>query len=647
MSAILKIFRYIGFLLLCFNYLNAQVPFECKGQYYLSLTRSGAQSSGLYEVKINPDGTKIFLDTISPSIGLVLNGMGYRITDNFIYGMDPNTARLRKIGRDGVALDLGLPAGIPTDRVYFAGDVTPDGKYLILIGLGGSPAQIVKVDLESPIFQCTFVPLKTSVSIVDVAFDPFSGKMYGHDLANKRLVIINPDDGTVDINFIRQPQVDQLGALFFDSFGNLFGYGAFGTTIQDKFVSVNKTTGEIKLLASGPLSSGQDGCACPYTLELQKTVFPDTTYPCTEVLYSFIVSNGSGVRRSGIILEDIMPQPFTIKSIVKNPYGGDIKIENNTIKITNMSVPAGIDTIKVWVEVGENALGKYNNQATLSGLPPALGSFTLSDNPFTFIERDSTPIFIRPLDISYINESYQTCENDSVFIDADLYGVQILWSDGQTLPKRWLPSPGNYTLTAKTGCDQKVLDIEISTDLLSIDIKEDTVYLNLGETAFFNGQISNIDNDYTISWEQDNINPNVSCGACLNNSVVPLFDGYYYINAINAEGCQVKDSVFVRIKKDRNLFYPNIISANNDNVNDRFYLTGDPKVGTGIFLKIYDRWGNKVYDSENFQLSAPEYGWDGTFKGQPVVQGVYTWIAKVKFIDGFEILQTGDITVLK
>ena len=224
----MKIFRYIGFLLLCLNYLNAQVLFECKGKYYLSLTRSGAQSSGLYEVKINPDGTKIFLDTISPSIGLVLNGMGYRITDNFIYGMDPNTPRLRKIGRDGVALDLGLPAGIPTDRVYFAGDVTPDGRYLILIGLGGSPAQIVKVDLESPVFQCTFVPLKTSVSIVDVAFDPFSGKMYGHDLANKRLVIINPDDGTVDVNFIRQPQVDQLGALFFDSFGNLFGYGAFG-----------------------------------------------------------------------------------------------------------------------------------------------------------------------------------------------------------------------------------------------------------------------------------------------------------------------------------------------------------------------------------------------------------------------------------
>jgi gliding motility-associated-like protein len=643
----MKVVSFIFCLTFLFINLNAQIPFECKGQYYLSLTRSGASSSGLYEVKINPDGTRIILDTISPSIGLVLNAMGYRITDNFIYGMDPNTARLRKIGKDGVATDLGRPKDIPTDRVYFAGDVTPDGKYLILIGLGGSPAQIVKVDLESPDYQCTFVSLKTTVSIVDVAFDPFSGQMYGHDLANKRLVIINPDDGTVNTNFVRQPQVDQLGALFFDSFGNLFGYGAYGTLIQDKFVAVDKKTGEIRLLASGPLSSGQDGCACPYTLELQKTVFPDTTYPCTEVLYSFIVSNGSGQTRSGIVLEDIMPNDFKIKGVNRNPYGGKVEIGNNKLKISEMIVPAGIDTIKVWVEIGENALGKYNNQAILSGLPPALGSFTFSDNPSTFIEKDSTPVFIQPLDISFIEETYQTCENDSVFIDAELYGVQISWSDSVTSSKRWLSSPGNYTLTAKTGCDQKVLDIKITSDLLAVDIKEDTLFIKLGETAFFNASVLNIDEKYEVIWSQTQNNPSVSCDNCLNNSTIPLFDGYYIITVINAEGCVVKDSVYIRVKKDRNLYYPNIISSNNDGKNDRFFLTGDPKVGNGVFLRIYDRWGNKVYDSENFTLSNPDNGWDGTFKGQAVVAGVYTWIAQVKFIDGFVLVKTGDLTILK
>ncbi|HMU02365.1 MAG TPA: hypothetical protein PJ990_02025, partial [Saprospiraceae bacterium] len=255
--------------------LDAQQPFTCRGQYYLSLTKSGSKSSGLYEVKISENGQNIYLDTISSGLNLVLNGMGYRITDNLIYGVDPSTGALRKVGSDGVAIDLGLPQGLPAGPSYYAGDVTPDGKYLLLIGIGGRP-QIIKVDLADPSYPCTFMALSNNnVSIVDIAFDPFTGILYGHDFINRRLVIIDPDTGEVKGNFLRQNQVDQLGALFFDSFGNLFGYGSYGNFDQDKFVSINKVTGEISLLSQGPLSSGQDGCACPYTLQLQKIVEPE------------------------------------------------------------------------------------------------------------------------------------------------------------------------------------------------------------------------------------------------------------------------------------------------------------------------------------------------------------------------------------
>jgi hypothetical protein len=112
--------NYLVLILCCLSVqiASSQLPFTCKGQYYLSLTRGGSSSSGLYEVKISDNGNNIYLDTISPGIGLVLNAMGYRITDNFIYGMDPNSARLRRIGSDGIAEDLGLPKGIPPDPLY-------------------------------------------------------------------------------------------------------------------------------------------------------------------------------------------------------------------------------------------------------------------------------------------------------------------------------------------------------------------------------------------------------------------------------------------------------------------------------------------------------------------------------------------------
>lgn len=626
--------------------LDAQQPFTCKGQYYLSLTKSGSKSSGLYEVKISENGQNIYLDTISSGLDLVLNGMGYRITDNLIYGVDPSTGGLRKVGSDGVAIDLGLPQGLPSGPLYYAGDVTPDGKYLLLIGLGGTP-QIVKVDLDDPNYSCTFVPLlNNNVGIVDVAFDPFTGILYGHDFRNRKLVIVDPDTGEIRGDFIRQSQVDQLGAIFFDSFGNLFGYGSYGTFDQDKFVSINKVTGEISLLSQGPISSGQDGCACPYTLQLQKIVEPEIAYPCTDVVYSFIVSNGSGTTRSNISLLDTMPEGLVAKEIIQNPFGGEVLLNGNILSLSNMVVPVGIDTVKVLVEVGQEALGIYKNQAILSGLPIALGSFTLSDDPFTFIEKDSTKLLILPLDLSFIAENYKTCPGDSVFVDATLHGLTYMWSDGDTSAQKWLPSPSNLSLHAMSGCDEKVVEITVSNDLLTVNILEDSIQVNLGDDIILKSEYTNVDDDVTFDWVAKN-NPEVECKDCQNTFALPYFDGYYFLEMVNSDGCIVYDSVFVRVVKDRSIYSPNIISANGDNTNDYFFLSGNALAAEGLYLKIYDRWGNLVFVSDKFQLNESIDGWDGTFKGKPVVNGVYVWIAMMYYIDGFQQMLSGNVTVIK
>lgn len=626
--------------------MDAQQPFTCRGQYYLSLTKSGSKSSGLYEVKISENGQNIYLDTISSGLNLVLNGMGYRITDNLIYGVDPSTGALRKVGSDGVAIDLGLPQGLPAGPSYYAGDVTPDGKYLLLIGIGGRP-QIIKVDLADPSYPCTFMALSNNnVSIVDIAFDPFTGILYGHDFINRRLVIIDPDTGEVKGNFLRQNQVDQLGALFFDSFGNLFGYGSYGNFDQDKFVSINKVTGEISLLSQGPLSSGQDGCACPYTLQLQKIVEPEVAYPCTNVVYSFVVSNGSGTTRSNISLIDTMPVGLVAKEVIQNPFGGNVVLNGNILTMTDMIVPVGIDTVRVVVEVGRDALGLYKNQAILSGLPIALGSFTFSDDPFTFIEKDSTELMVLPLDLSFLAESYKTCPGDSVLIDATLHGLTYLWSDGDTCAQKWLPSPSIFSLSAMSGCDDKRIDIVVSNDLLTLSILEDTILTNLGENIFLKSEYSNVDDDVVFDWTTED-NPDVDCKDCQNTTVVPHFDGYYFLEMLNGDGCIVRDSVYVRVAKDRTIYSPNIISANGDNINDYFFLTGNALAAKGLYLRIYDRWGNMVFVSGKFQLNESTDGWDGTFKGKAVVNGVYVWVAMMKYIDGYQQMLSGNVTVIR
>lgn len=67
----------------------------------------------------------------------------------------------------------------------------------------------------------------------------------------------------------------------------------------------------------------------------------------------------------------------------------------------------------------------------------------------------------------------------------------------------------------------------------------------------------------------------------------------------------------------RDIFVPNTITPNNDGVNDAFVI---PAVAdhSGSELVIFNRWGNEVYFSKDYQND-----WQGTFEDQPVPEGTY------------------------
>ena len=69
--------------LLCVSvYISAQVAFQCKGQYYASLSPSLHGPSNLYEVKIDPASNLAIFDPIKINVGKNVNAIGYRSVDN-------------------------------------------------------------------------------------------------------------------------------------------------------------------------------------------------------------------------------------------------------------------------------------------------------------------------------------------------------------------------------------------------------------------------------------------------------------------------------------------------------------------------------------------------------------------------------------
>jgi gliding motility-associated-like protein len=57
---------------------------------------------------------------------------------------------------------------------------------------------------------------------------------------------------------------------------------------------------------------------------------------------------------------------------------------------------------------------------------------------------------------------------------------------------------------------------------------------------------------------------------------------------------------------------------------------------------IYNRWGQKLYS-----WTDPYDGWDGTFNGKPVKQGVYYVNVVAKGADGYEYHIRRDVNLLR
>lgn len=128
--------------------------------------------------------------------------------------------------------------------------------------------------------------------------------------------------------------------------------------------------------------------------------------------------------------------------------------------------------------------------------------------------------------------------------------------------------------------------------------------------------------------------------------LLPLRNTTYTLTATDENGCTGTDVVQIRVNVVRNVYNPNIIQAGNPGSNGIFRLEGGKSVSKVKRLEIYDRWGSKLFNGTDIDIKNFDEGWDGTFNGKRVVNGVYVWVALVEFIDGEEIYYTGDVTVI-
>lgn len=119
-------------------------------------------------------------------------------------------------------------------------------------------------------------------------------------------------------------------------------------------------------------------------------------------------------------------------------------------------------------------------------------------------------------------------------------------------------------------------------------------------------------------------------------------------NIVVKDGGNCKTTVQTDVPRDCGLFIPTVFSPNGDGNNDYFTFFGDAtKVDKVLDFKVFNRWGNLLFNDETVQINNINSGWDGKFRGQLVESGIYVFYLKVQFKDGTTLEEKGDVTLLR
>ncbi len=124
----------------------------------------------------------------------------------------------------------------------------------------------------------------------------------------------------------------------------------------------------------------------------------------------------------------------------------------------------------------------------------------------------------------------------------------------------------------------------------------------------------------------------------------PVTTTYTVVLTENGTLCKYPKSItiyrFEILCGEPEVFIPNAFTPNQDNENDVLLVRG--KNVAKMVLKIYDRWGELVFETDK-----QSKGWDGSFKGELVDPGVFVYYLEVTCVDEQEYFKKGNITVIR
>lgn len=318
-----------------------------------------------------------------------------------------------------------------------------------------------------------------------------------------------------------------------------------------------------------------------------------------EIIFNGSASNGTDIEE----IPDLIDYDPAI-------YGDTLVIDVNTI-LDGLS--EGIEEIDITLSFTMNSTtGDCSYEIDLSDI-----LFLTDPDPVSVTAND---VFICP----------GSSENSVATVDGGYSPFTYSWSTGGGIGTEPFSSgdAGSYSVEVTDACGQTAeTSITVSDAALLGTLPPDEWYcLGTGTGALFTGGVDPINFDF------DELSLSVS----QNGSFEGILPGVYEITAIDACGqLEVNEIEFISC----DTFIPNVFTpGNSDSMNDYFYIDGIAGFPESRLL-IYNRWGNLVFEADNYAND-----WAGVdVSGNELSQGTYYYVFERSDGENF----AGDVMLIR
>jgi len=179
-----------------------------------------------------------------------------------------------------------------------------------------------------------------------------------------------------------------------------------------------------------------------------------------------------------------------------------------------------------------------------------------------------------------------------------------------------------YTVTVVDECGETTGSITVEVSDPGTEIEAVDLILCSGVNTYLTNNITGGSGNYSFDFPEG--------FSMTNGNIGDNLPGIYVIGIV--DDCVASGEITVTVANCE-VIVPNIISPNNDNVNEAFVIEGLEYL-PGSSLRIWNRWGNLVYETGDYQ---------NNWKANDVSEGVYYY----ELILPTSVIHHGDVTVVR